>query len=98
MKKRTVVGRSLFLLLPVLQEKRDRFLGRDFHYILGLGSFRAVGHLEFNFLPLDQSFVAIAGDRAVMHEYILLAGLFYKTVTLSIVEPFDQTDCFRHCF
>jgi hypothetical protein len=36
------------------------FLDGDLHHVLGLRAFRAVGHFEFNFLSLDQSFISIA--------------------------------------
>src|SRR5215207_11258540 len=79
-----------------MRERRSSISDGDLHDVFGLGAFWSVGHFEFNFLSLDQRFISIAGDSAVMHEYILLTGLFDKTITLSVVEPLDQTDSFRH--
>lgn len=60
-------------------------------YVFSLRTFRSVCDFKLYFLPLNQSFITVAGDRAVMHENILLAVFLYKTVTLCIIEPFDCT-------
>lgn len=69
---------------------------RNFRNVFGLWSFRPVDHFEFNFLTLDQRFIAVAGDSTVVDEDVLLTGLLYKAVALGIVEPFDLTSRFRH--
>src|SRR5439155_8919804 len=69
---------------------------RHLCHVLGLRPFGSVDHLEFDFLPLYQSLIAVTGDRAVMHENILLTRLFDKSVAFGIVKPFDLTDSLRH--
>jgi hypothetical protein len=66
--------------------------------VFGLGSLRTVDHLKLNLLALDQGFIAVAGDRTVMDENVLLSGLFNKTIALGVVKPLDLTDCLIHIF
>jgi len=67
---------------------------RDFHHVLGLRPFWTVGYFELNFLALDQGFVPVTANGAVMNENILFAGLLNKSVALCVVKPFDLADSF----
>ena len=67
---------------------------RDFHHVLGLRPFWTVGYFELNFLALDQGFVPITANGAVMNENILFAWLLDKSVALCVVKPFDLADSF----
>ena len=69
---------------------------RDLCHVLRLRSLGAVCNFEFNFLTLDQGFITIARDSAVMDKNILLSGLLNKTISFGVVKPFNLTDCFRH--
>lgn len=71
----------------------NAFLG-NLHNVFSLRTFWTVRYFELNLLALNESFIAIAGDSAVMHEDILLTGLLDKTVALCVIEPFDHTDSF----
>ena len=66
---------------------------RNFHHVLGLWPLWPVGHFELDFLALNKGLIPVAGNRTVMYEYILLAGLFDKSISLSVVKPFDLTNC-----
>jgi hypothetical protein len=69
---------------------------RNFRDVFGLRTFGPVRDLKLDFLALYQGFIAIAGDRTVVHENILFTGLLDKTVALSVIEPFDHSNRFRH--
>lgn len=59
-----------------------------------------ISDFEFDLLTLNQCLVTIPGDRTIVHEYVLISGLFDKSVALGIVKPFDQSYCLGHfsCF
>jgi len=42
----------------------------SFHYVRGLRTFLALSHIELNLIAFLQAFVALSGDRAVVHEHI----------------------------
>lgn len=81
------------LIRPPFPKIRVSIL-RDLHHVFGLRPFWTVGYFEFNFLALDQGFVPVTADGAVVNENILFAGLLDKSVALCIVKPFDLADCF----
>jgi len=69
---------------------------RNLHHVFRLRPFRSVSHFELNLLTLDQGFIAVASDGAVVDKDILLSGLLNKTIAFRVVEPFDLTDRFHH--
>lgn len=69
-------------------------LDRD--YILCLGAFLAIRHIEFNLLAIGQGFEAIALNRAEVNEHIGAIFSLDKAESLRFVKPFNSTSCLRH--
>ena len=68
----------------------------DRNYVLSLGTFLAIRHVELNFLAIGQSLEAIALDGAEMNEHIGAIFTLDKAETLGFVKPFNRTSCLRH--
>ena len=93
-KEAAFLENAVRLLQKNRKRQNDSVLFVNAQDVFRLRSFGTVSYFKLDILPLRQRFIAVAGNRAVMHENILFAGLFDKPVTFRVVEPFDLTDCF----
>ncbi len=68
----------------------------QWNYILCLGAFLAIRHVEFNFLAVGQRFESFALDGAEMNEHIGAIFTLDKAESFGFVKPFNSTCCLRH--
>src|ERR1035438_3653691 len=68
------------------------------HHIGGLRPFLAVNDLKLNHIAFLQAFVALAGQRAVVHEYVWAILTADEAKPLRIVEPFYGSFQFHFAF
>src|SRR5664279_2717866 len=68
------------------------------HHIGGLRPFLAVNDLKLNHITFLQTFVALAGQRAVVHEYVGAILTADKAKAFRIVEPFHGSFQFHFAF
>src|SRR5215471_17987973 len=59
----------------------------DGHDVFRLGSLLALGDVELDLLPFLQAAIAVAGDRAEVHEHVLATLYRDKTVPFVGIEP-----------
>ncbi len=59
-------------------------------YVGCLRPFLALDDLELNLVAFLQTFIAVAGDRAVMDEYIRSFVAAQEPVSLRVVEPLHR--------
>src|SRR5258708_7745663 len=69
--------------------KKGKLLGHAPGHICSLRSFRTLGNLEFNRVPLVQGFVSLADDCRIVDKYIWTVIAPDKPVPSGVVEPFD---------
>jgi len=72
------------------QDAEEKSL-RRFAYIRRLWPLRALHNFKFNRVALLQTLVTLAGDRAVMHEYVGPILASDKPVSFGVIEPFHCT-------
>lgn len=69
----------------------DRSCLRSFAYVRCLRSLCALHDLEFNRITFLKTLISVAGDRAVMHEYVGPIVASDKSVSFRIVKPLHST-------
>src|SRR5450755_945932 len=79
------------------RDRNERALLR-LHHIRGLRPFLAINDLKLNHITFLQTFVALAGQRAVMHEYVGAILTTDKAKAFRIVEPFYGSFQFHFAF
>lgn len=68
----------------------------EWDYVLGLGAFLAVRHVEFNLLAIGQGFESICFNGTEMHKYVRAVFTLDKAESFRLVKPFNGTVCLRH--
>src|SRR5450631_2965356 len=64
---------------------------RRLAYVRSLRPLRALLDLELDYVAFLQALIALAGDRAVMHEHVGPILATDESVSLGVIEPFHST-------